>query len=370
MNTKRFGCLLWALWLCSSTWAQELSLPVRHYVLLDYETGMVLASKESDQPVPPASITKLMTAYLTFEALERGTLKLSDKLTVSQKARQQKGSRMFVEQNSQVSVSDLLQGLIVQSGNDASVVLAEGIAGSEEAFVKMMNDKAQALGLRHSHFENTTGLPSDKHYMSANDIAKLAYAIITHYPQYFHYYGQKSFQYNNIKQDNRNALLFRNAQVDGLKTGYTDAAGYCLASTEKRGEQRMIAIVLGASKEAERYDSAQALLDYGFAQYQERVLLTAEQVIGQVMVYKGAQDVVAVRPATQLSWKLLKQQQVSATLHADLLVAPIQAGQKVGTIEVRLGNKLLHTLDAVAAHDVEEGNFFKRQWHAIKLWFL
>lgn len=369
--TKRFVLWLVGIWCSLGVFAQEnLNLPVRQYVLLDYHTGTVLASQEATQAVSPASITKLMTAYLVFEALARGEMKLEDEFTVSANARAQVGSRMFVEQGSRVKVADLLQGLIVQSGNDASVVLAEGLAGSEEAFVARMNAKAKALGLAQTSFANTTGLTADNHHMSANDIAKLAYALILHFPQYYHYYGQKSFTYNKIEQQNRNALLFRNPLVDGLKTGYTEAAGYCLASSEVRDGKRLIAVVLGAVKESDRYESAQQLLNYGFAQYEDRVILAAGQTVGTIAVYKGERDEVSVVPAQEVKMKLLKTQKIGAVLHSELLIAPIRAGQKVGTIEIKEGDKVVHQLDAVAAHDVEEAGFFKRQWHTMKLWFL
>ena len=241
---RRILALLWIVSGCL-LWAAPPDVPVKSHVLIDAASGQVLAAKNPDLALPPASITKLMTAYIVFDALKQGKITLEDPVPISQNAYSQKGSRMFVEVNSRVSVHDLLQGLIVQSGNDAGVALAEYVGGSVEGFVVMMNDTAQRLALHNTRYLDPVGLGGDGHYSTASDIARLSQHLINDFPEYYHYYKQKAFTWNKITQPNRNRLLFSNAQVDGLKTGHTAAAGYCLASSEKRGDMRLIAVVLG-----------------------------------------------------------------------------------------------------------------------------
>ena len=328
-------------------------LPVKSYILMDAASGQTLVGKNADEKLPPASITKLMTAYLVVEALDSGKLTMETPITVSQNAYKQEGSRMFIEVNKQVRVEDLLQGLIVQSGNDAAIALAEYLGGSTEGFTGMMNRKAAELGMKDTHYTNPTGLPDPQHYTTARDIAILSRHIINDHPQYYHYYGQKSYTYNKIKQDNRNRLLWRNASIDGLKTGHTKEAGYCLASSEKRGDIRFIAVVLGADKESDRYDASQALFNYGFAQFEEAVVLN-------------------VRPQHEVKLLLPLGERSKAVAALDLqnpLIAPISEGQELGTIRIRIGDKVYATLPAVAAEPVEEAGFFKRMWHSIKLLF-
>ena len=347
-------------------------LPVKSYILTDAASGQVLLGKNPDEKLPPASITKLMTAYLVVEALENGKLTPDTPITVSQNAYKQEGSRMFIEVNKQVSVEDLLQGLIIQSGNDAAVALAEYIGGSADGFTDMMNRKAAELGMTNTHYTNPTGLPDPQHYTTARDIAILSRHIINDHPQHYHYYGQKSYTYNKIKQDNRNRLLWRNASIDGLKTGHTKEAGYCLASSEKRGDIRFIAVVLGADKESDRYDASQALFNYGFAQFEEAVVLQAGQKLATAPVYKGKKNEVNVRPQHEVKLLLPVGERSKAVAALDLqnpLIAPISEGQELGTIRIRIGDKIYATLPAVAAEPVEEAGFFKRMWHSIKLLF-
>ena len=347
-------------------------LPVKSYILTDAASGQVLLGKNPDEKLPPASITKLMTAYLVVEALENGKLTPDTPITVSQNAYKQEGSRMFIEVNKQVPVEDLLQGLIIQSGNDAAVALAEYIGGSADGFTDMMNRKAAELGMTNTHYTNPTGLPDPENYTTAADIATLSRHIINDHPQYYHYYGQKSYTYNKIKQDNRNRLLWRNASIDGLKTGHTKEAGYCLASSEKRGDIRFIAVVLGADKESDRYDASQALFNYGFAQFEEAVVLQAGQKLSAVPVYKGKTNEVNVRSQREVKLLLPLGERSKAVAALDIqnpLIAPISEGQEIGTIRVRIGDKIYATLPAVAAEPVEEAGFFKRMWHSIKLLF-
>ena len=333
-------------------------LPVKSYILMDAASGQTLVGKNADEKLPPASITKLMTAYLVVEALDSGKLTMETPITVSQNAYKQEGSRMFIEVNKQVRVEDLLQGLIVQSGNDAAMALAEYLGGSAEGFTDMMNRKAAQLGMKDTHY--------------TNPIAVLSRHIINDHPQYYHYYGQKSYTYNKIKQDNRNRLLWRNASIDGLKTGHTKEAGYCLASSEKRGDIRFIAVVLGADKESDRYDASQALFNYGFAQFEEAVVLQAGQKLATAPVYKGKKNEVNVRPQHEVKLLLPLGERSKAVAALDLqnpLIAPISEGQELGTIRIRIGDKVYATLPAVAAEPVEEAGFFKRMWHSIKLLF-
>lgn len=366
----RATVLLFAL-LLSGLRANELNLPVKSYILLDHQSGRVLNELNADQRLPPASITKLMTAYLVFEALASNKIKLTDTVVVSQEAYKQEGSRMFIELNKSVAIEDLLRGLIIQSGNDASIALAETVGGTVGEFVKMMNAKAQALGMTNTSFSNPNGLPDPNHYSTARDIAILARNMIANYPQYYHYYSEKSFKYNKIDQKNRNRLLFTNPQVDGLKTGHTQEAGYCLASSEKRTNGRMIAVVLGAEKENQRYEASQALLNYGFAQFETVTVLSANKILQTVPVYKGEINEVngVVAQDVQLTVFKMDKPHLSASIHLDTAIAPIQKGQKLGRVDIILNNQVIKTVDVVANEAIPEAGFFKRLWHSMKLWF-
>lgn len=355
----------------ASAFAAPPELAVRSYVLIEAQSGQVLAEKEADVALPPASITKLMTACLVFEALQDGRITLNDEVPVSQSAYAQKGSRMFIEVGSRVKVHDLLQGLIVQSGNDAGVALAEYVGGSVDGFVAMMNDAAKRLGMHESHFLDPVGLGGEGHVMSARDIATLSRHLAVNFPDYYHYYGQKSHTWNKITQENRNRLLFTNPRVDGLKTGHTSTAGYCLASTEKRGDLRLIAVVLGSAEEKTRYEASQALLDYGFSRFQEVTLLREDHLLKQVRVWKGESDHVAVRAAHSVRQWLPRDapNTVRATVNVPVLVAPVAAGEKIGNIVLHQEGKTLATVDALAAHAVPEGGFFRRSWDGLQLIF-
>lgn len=372
---QKFLLLIWLpflLW--QPLFAQQAAIDdlVSGYVLMDAESGQILRERNADQALPPASITKLMTAYLTFQALQSGKITLEDKVSISQQAYKQEGSRMFVEINSQVAVGDLIQGMIVQSGNDASVALAEYLGGSVEGFAQMMNQAAAQLGMKNTHFVNPTGMPDEAHYSSARDIALLARAIIMQFPEYYHYYSQKEFVWNKIKQQNRNRLLWRNANVDGLKTGYTDAAGFCLVASEKRGEARMISVVLGARKEEHRYEASLQLLNSGFALFSRISPVQAGQVLSQAQVFKGETDSVNI--AAQQTLNLLVPNEAKNSLTATLningtLVAPIAKGQVLGDIRIAAGGQVYATVPAVAAEVVAEAGFFKRTWHGLKMWW-
>lgn len=346
--------------------ALSLQLPVKSYILIDARHANVLAQKEADLELAPASITKLMTAYLVFTTLKSGTIHLDDKVTISGNAYSQIGSRMFVEIHSRVSVDDLIKGMIVQSGNDASVALAEYIGGSEQGFVQMMNSVAKKLGMTHTHYMNATGLPQENHYTTARDIARLARAIIRNFPEYYSYYRQKEFTWNKITQHNRNKLLWRDPRIDGMKTGHTETAGYCLTASEKRDDLRLIAVVLGAEQEAERYDAAQSLLQYGFARFKE----VTPQILAKARVYKGVADEVSLRPEKTVSVLIpVDAENLKVSFELTTLVAPIAAGQKVGTITVRYGDKVYASANAVAAADVQKSGLFKRIRDGLSLWW-
>ena len=268
-----FFVLIFSLW-ASVVSAANIPVPAApklaasSWVLLDYSSNQVLAEHDADKRIEPASITKVMTAYVVYQALEEGLISMEDQVQISEKAWRMKGSRMFIEVNKWVSIEDLVHGMVIQSGNDAAVALAEHVAGSEEAFADQMNVTAQRLGMTGTHFVNATGWPNDNHYTTARDIATLSRALIHDFPENYQIYQKKEFKYNNIKQPNRNRLLWRDSSVDGLKTGHTDAAGYCLAASAKRGEMRLISVVMGTSSDSARAKHSQTLLNYGFRYYE------------------------------------------------------------------------------------------------------
>ena len=360
-----------------TVWAAQIlpsppQLAAKSYMLMDAASGEVLVEHNGDERLPPASLTKLMTAYIATLEIQKGQISDSDMVTVSEKAWRTGGSRMFIQVNTQVSVDDLLHGIIIQSGNDASVAMAEHIAGSEEAFADLMNATAQRLGMTNSHFMNATGLPDPEHYSSANDMAKLARAIIYEDPAHYAIYAQKEFLWNNIKQPNRNLLLWRDKTVDGLKTGHTNEAGYCLVSSAVRDGARMITSVFGTTSEQARAAETQKLLTYGFRFFESRTFYQKGAELAQATVWKGqasqvkaglAQDLALTMPKGQLE-KL----QASMTLNPQL-IAPIQQGDVIGKVEVKLGDEVVHSADLVALQSVEEAGLFGRLWDSIRLFF-
>lgn len=342
------------------------------YVLMDAATGHVLVEHNASEELPPASLTKLMTAYIATKEIQNGQIGEQDLVTVSEKAWRTGGSRMFIEVGTQVSVSDLLHGVIIQSGNDASVALAEHVAGSEESFASLMNATAKTLGLTNTHFENATGLPSAGHYSSAMDMARLARSIIHDEPEHYAIYAQKEFTWNGIKQQNRNQLLWRDSTVDGLKTGHTDEAGYCLVASAKRDDMRLISAVFGAKSESSRTAETQKLLTYGFRFFESKTFYRKGTEMAKPNVWKGDKNNLRVGLQQDLTLTVPRgqaQKLVADALLNKNLTAPIDAGQKVGTVEVRLDDKLLHTADLVALESVEQGGFFKRFWDSVRLFF-
>ena len=347
-------------------------MPVRGYVLMDYQSGNLLADLKGEERMEPASITKLMAAYVIYQALASGKIRLDNQVTISEKAWRTPGSKMFIKVGSQVSVEDLLMGVVVQSGNDATVALAEYVAGSEETFAKLMNQEAERLGLTNSHFVNASGLPDPNHYMSARDIAVLTRAVIREFPEHYTRYSVRSFKYNNIEQQNRNRLMLQDPTVDGVKTGHTQSAGYCLVASAKRDDTRLISVVLGSERERDRFQASQTLLNYGFSFFESRKLYDAETAIVEPRIWKGQENRLPLGVIHPLYVTVPKGQapQVSTTTTVQpRIVAPAQKGQAFGEIAVRLGEREVSKTPLVALREVPESGWFGRMVDAILLFF-
>ena len=342
------------------------------YILMDAASGQVLVAHNADERLPPASLTKMMTTYVADHELERGTISMDDEVLISVKAWRTGGSRMFVREGTRASLKDLLKGIIIVSGNDASVAVAEHIAGSEDAFADLMNRHAERLNMTNSRFRNATGLPAENHYTSARDMALLALAIINDFPEHYSLYAEKSFTYNNITQQNRNLLLWRDDRVDGLKTGHTEEAGYCLVASGKQGNQRLISVVMGTDSEQARAVETQKLLTWGFRFFETYHAYGAGDVLSQVQVWMGKKDMLDIGPASDLVMTIPRnsQQRLKAEMkvHPDIR-APISKGDTLGSVVVSLDGEVLLDLALVALNDVEQAGFFKRLWHRIRLFF-
>ncbi len=369
--------VLTLLTVAPTVWAAQIlpsapQLAAKSYMLMDAASGEVLVEQNGDERLPPASLTKLMTAYIATLEIQKGQISDNDMVTVSEKAWRTGGSRMFIQVNTQVSVDDLLHGIIIQSGNDASVAMAEHIAGSEEAFADMMNSTAQRLGMSNTHFVNATGLPHPEHYSSANDMAKLARAIIYEDPAHYAIYAQKEFFWNNIKQPNRNLLLWRDKTVDGLKTGHTEEAGYCLVASAVRDNMRLISVVFGTDSEQARAAETQKLLTYGFRFFETRTFYQKGTELAEAQVWKGQQSKLKAGLAQDLTMTLPRGQveKLQAVMSFNgTLTAPIQQGDVIGKVEVKLDDKVVRSTDLVALDTVEEGGLFRRFWDSIRLFF-
>lgn len=348
-------------------------LNANSWILLDAGSGQVLVEHDANKRIEPASITKVMTSYIVYDALKQGLISLDDEVTISEKAWRMKGSRMFVEVNKRVNLHDLIKGMVIQSGNDAAVALAEHVAGSEEAFATRMNEMAVRLGMTDSHFVNATGWPHAEHYTTASDIAKLSRALIHNFPDYYAEYATKEFEYNNIKQPNRNRLLWKDSSVDGIKTGHTEAAGYCLAASAKRNGMRLIAVVMGAKSDKERAGYSETLLNYGFRYYESHTLYKAGVPLRSIKVWKGAEDTVGIAPVDDVSVTIQRGQyaklQPSLQNIVSPLLAPIQQGQVLAEIHVKLEGELIVQAPAVAVSAVNKGSIFSRTADAVMLWF-
>lgn len=366
-----------ALLLAASSFAADVPVPAppqigaSSYQLIDFSSGRIVAESNSDERVEPASLTKLMTAYAVFHALRRGQITLQDEALVSERAWRTEGSRMFIEVDTRVSVEDLLRGMIIQSGNDASVALAEHIGGSEGAFVELMNGHAETLGMTGSSFVNTTGLPAEGHYVTARDIAILARAIISEFPEYYGWYSEREFTYNGIRQYNRNSLLWRDESVDGLKTGYTMAAGYCLVTSAERSGMRLISVVTGMASTEAREDGSQALLNYGFRFYETHKLYSGGEEITTARVWKGTPQEASLGLSEDLYITVPRGRYDSLEANMDLnanLMAPLPAGAQVGAVRISLDDEQISMMPLMALHAVPEANLWTRIKDEITLW--
>lgn len=346
-------------------------LGAKSYILVDFNSDRILVENNPDMRVEPASITKLMTAYVVFSELDQGNITLEDLVPVSERAWRTGGSRMFIDPSMQVSLEDLIRGMVIQSGNDASVALAEYVAGSEEAFASLMNHYGEQLGMTDTHFVNSTGLPDPDHYTTARDIAILSAATIRNFPDFYTWYSEKEFTFNGIRQHNRNTLLWRDPAIDGLKTGHTEAAGYCLAASAIQDGMRLVSAVMGASSESSRASESQTLLNFGFRFYETVQLYQAGTELASARVWKGLSDEVTLGLMEPLFVTIPRGRydELEAQVQIDPeLSAPLEAGQLVGTINVQLGEELIASRDLVTLSAVEEAGFFGSSWDSMKLW--
>jgi len=343
------------------------------FILMDPVSGRVIMEENSDERLPPASLTKMMTAYIVERELDEGRISMSDMVPISVNAWRTEGSRTFVREGTAVSVEDLLRGVIIQSGNDASVALAEFVAGSESAFVDIMNQQAELLGMEGTEFANATGLPAPDQFSTARDLALLARAIINDYPENYPLYAEKHFTFNNIRQPNRNSLLWRDDSVDGLKTGHTQEAGYCLVASAKRNDTRMIAVVMGADSPASRAQEVQKMLNYGFRYYQTETLFSAGQELINARVWGGESEQISVGILDDIYITIPRgaRDSMESVIELDTVIrAPVAVGDELGRVKVTLDEETLVDQPVLALSDVPEGGFFKRIWDAIKLFFV
>ena len=348
------------------------SVAARAWLLADFASGKTIASRNAEERFEPASLTKLMTAYLAFEALRKKTITLDQHVSISRRAWKSGGSRTYLDPRKPATVEELLYGMIVQSGNDATIALAELLGGSEDVFAQMMNREAQRLGLKDTQFTNASGWPDPKQYSTARDLGVLAAALIRDFPEFYKLYSTKEYQYNGINQPNRNRLLWLDPNVDGMKTGHTDAAGYCLIASAKRGDRRLISVVLGTNSDSARAQESQKLLNYGFQFFDNVRLYEKGQAVSTLPVWKGAAqtlkagfdaDVLLVLPRGE-------SEKVKAELVSEQpLLAPVSAGQKVGVVRVVLEGKPLGEYPLVALETVPVAGFFGRTWDSLRLWF-
>ncbi len=379
--TKRMLLALAALGLTGSLMAQDMIVPAppsigaTAYIMIDADSGEVLIEHNADERLPPASLTKLMTAYVAEVELASGRMVLEDMVPISEKAWRTGGSKTFVLVDTEVSVEDLMRGIVIQSGNDASVAMAEYIAGSEENFVDIMNQYARRLGMENTEFANSTGLPASdgRGYSSARDLALLSQRKIQDHPQYYGWYSEREFTYAGITQPNRNRLLWQNPNADGLKTGHTSEAGYSLAASAVEDGMRLITVVMGANSEQARLQETQRMLGYGFRYFENRALHDADAELYQARIWAGAQDQVSLGLDSDLSVTIPKgsADRLRSIVEVDSqLEAPVSAGDILGTLIVRQGENVIVERDLVALSSVDQGSLFKRIWDRIKLFFI
>jgi len=380
INTKPLKAFLFLLLMLMSlnSLAQNQLVPsppainAESYILMDFHSNRILMQKNPHARVEPASITKMMTAYVVFDEIRKGQLSLSDSATISEKAWRTGGSKMFIEVDKQVNIEDLIRGMIVQSGNDASIALAEHIGGSEEVFASMMNKAAADLGMNNSHFKNATGLPEEDHYVSAYDVALLGQALVRNFPDLYHIYSEKEFTYNDIKQHNRNTLLWRDPTVDGFKTGHTESAGYCLATTSSRNGMRLVNVVMGTESEKARADETQKMLNYGFRFYETHKLYPAGQKQAVAEVWKGDAEEVSLGLADDLFITIPKGSYEQLQAGVDIpgqLQAPIAKDQVLGQLTIMLEDTVVAERPMVALEAVPQGGWWTRTVDGMGLWF-
>jgi D-alanyl-D-alanine carboxypeptidase (penicillin-binding protein 5/6) len=348
------------------------ALAAKAWLLLDATSGQMLASRNPDERIEPASLTKLMTAYIAFSALKARVLAPAETIPVSERAWRVSGSRMFIEPRKPVTVEELLHGMIIQSGNDACIALAEKISGSEAAFVERMNREAARIGMKATHFTNASGLPDPEHYSTASDLALLASTLIRDYPDHYKLYSEREYRYNDITQLNRNRLLWLDPNVDGMKTGHTESAGYCLIASARRGDRRLLSVLIGASTERQRTEESQKLLNFGFLAYEGLRLYEKDQEIGKLSVWKGSERTLRAGPAADLY--VTVPSGTADKLKAELvseqpLVAPLAKGQRVATLRVAHDGKPFGEYPVVALESVAPANFFQRAWDSVALLF-
>jgi len=341
------------------------------YILLDFDSGEVLAEHNADERLEIASLTKLMTSYVVFQELGSGNIALDDVVIISENAWRTGGSRMFLEPGMEVTVEQLILGMVVQSGNDASVALAEFLAGTEETFAGVMNYYAGQLGMSNTHYTNATGWPDPDHYGTARDVAMLSAAIIRDFPEYYQWYSEKEYKFNEIRQPNRNNLLWRDPSVDGLKTGHTEAAGYCLASSAKRDGMRLVSVVMGSSSEQARASESQSLLNYGFRFFETVQLYQAGQVLAEGRVWKGLEEQVPLGLAEDLFITIPRGRYEALDAKLEMqteLLAPLEQGVEVGRIRIQLDDELVTSRPLVTLGSVEPAGFFGRAWDGVRMW--
>lgn len=347
-------------------------LDATSYYLVEFDSGRVLAENNPDDRVEPASITKLMTAYLVDKAIADGDVTLDEMVTISEKAWRMQGSKMFVEVGKQVPVSDLLKGLIIQSGNDASVALAEHLAGSESAFAGYMNHQAKLLGMDNTNYVNATGWPDENHYSSARDIAILTRTIIDEFPESYSYYKEREYTFNKIRQFNRNRLLWRDDSVDGVKTGHTEAAGFCLVASAQREEMRLISVVLGAGSDKARTQSSQSLLNYGFRYFETHKLYRSDEVLKTAQIWYGDQEQISLGVGKDIFITIPRgrYRDLDASMEIDAEIsAPVERGQSLGQVNIKLDDEMILSEAIVAMQTVNEGSLIERAMDSIKLMF-
>nr|WP_235726735.1 D-alanyl-D-alanine carboxypeptidase family protein [Methylocaldum szegediense] len=363
---------------CRFSLADQVLIPAppeigaKAYILADFNSGRVLAESNADERLEPASLTKIMTAYVVFRELAAGHLKLDDQVRISEKAWRTEGSRMFAQVGTQVSVEALLKGMIVQSGNDASVALAEHIAGDEAVFAQMMNQQAERLGMKNTHYKNSMGLPDPEHYTTARDLVTLTRAMIEEFPEYYKWHAIKEFEFNGIKQHNRNRLLWRDPTVDGVKTGHTQNAGYCLVASSLRDGMRLISVVMGAKSDNDRANANQALLNYGYRFFETRPIYKANEKLSETRVWKGEDTEVALglKRDFYVTFPRGQYDNLKAGMEIDgTVIAPVKQGDRLGTVKVTFNDQIVGQQDLIALKAVNRGGFFRRTFDQVRLFF-